>query len=93
MPSGLAIAMLSVSHNAQSRPASKDNRSTVANSKRAAPVIRVASKGWKKEPGFSTFPGFAALAEPSGKPSSPPPKQASLCLGPASSTINSTKMP
>src|ERR1700733_5186116 len=68
-------------------------RSTVASSKRAAPVIRVASSGWKKDPGFSTFPRFEALAKSSGKPSFPLPKQAKLCLRLASSTINSTKMP
>src|ERR1700722_10987269 len=37
MSSGLAIAMLSVSQNAQSRPASNASRSTVASINRAAP--------------------------------------------------------
>jgi hypothetical protein len=52
--------MLSVSHNAQSRPASNDNRSTVVNSKRAAPVIRVQAKDGKRSRAFPPSLVFCA---------------------------------
>jgi transposase len=44
-PAGLAIARLSVSQKAQSRPSSMTSRSAIASMRRAAPVIRVASSG------------------------------------------------
>src|SRR6516165_602658 len=53
MCAGLAMVLLSVSQKAQSSASTK-SRSVIANIKRAAPVISVASKGWKWRPGVRT---------------------------------------
>ena len=47
--------MLSVSQNAESRPASAASDSAIPSMSRAAPVISVAMSGWKKGPGSSLF--------------------------------------
>jgi hypothetical protein len=66
MPGGRVSAIESVSQKAQPSPLRAANTSTSASISRAAPVVRVASKGWKYRPGSSVALSKVSNASPCG---------------------------